>query len=407
MKKTLVALAALASVSAFAQSSVTISGRVDLGLIKESVSYNFATAPTAAQSLAVAAPGLRLGSANGTSRIQFAGVEDLGGGMAATFVLQQRFNAEAGVNDGSTGGRPTFQGESSVGLRGAFGAVRLGRALTALQLPVGGFEPWGTETTGSVHFVTNAYSTDPRTANSGGLGRTDGIFYNSPNFSGFNFAVSIGLKQGDTPIATANSITGSATAAMANGSAIGSTTLRGLSATSTSIGGGKNLTSLYAGYANGPLSVGIATETNRDNDKLTALFGSYNLGVANLMATTSKTKNSPNGITSIGATTPVGVLNSSNFSLGATIPFGAAVGKVGYARASQEHRLIGADSKVTKFGFGMDYNLSKRTKFYTDVGITKLTPNAIAAAALGTATGTPAVNGRKVTGIDFGVNHNF
>ena len=134
MKKSLVALAAFAATASFAQSSVTISGVADIGL-----QYNNQTVNAAGVANGTGANKLQLGAGN-NNRIIFAGVEDLGGGMATTFNFQLRLdptrgNAERGTNDigyaatGATAAtantatsRPLFQGESTVGLRGGFGA---------------------------------------------------------------------------------------------------------------------------------------------------------------------------------------------------------------------------------------------------------------------------------------------
>ena len=108
MKKTLIALAAVAATgAAFAQSSVTLDGVVELGVVNPAG----ANTPT------------RLDAANGASQIRFRGTEDLGGGLKANFVLAQRLSLESGGNDGTANGRPTFQGESTVGLSGGFGSI--------------------------------------------------------------------------------------------------------------------------------------------------------------------------------------------------------------------------------------------------------------------------------------------
>lgn len=109
MKKALklTALAALVSVcgSVAAQSSVTVYGRVDLGVRHES---------GAAKNNSVAT-----GSFNA---VGFRGVEDLGGGLNAYFDLQHRFAADTGVAN-----TPFWDEISVVGLRGSFGQIQLGR----------------------------------------------------------------------------------------------------------------------------------------------------------------------------------------------------------------------------------------------------------------------------------------
>jgi len=88
MKKSLIALAALAATGAFAQSSVQIDGLVDAGF--QSNKYQ-----------GVSANGFDQNGA-GTTQINFRGTEDLGGGLKANFRLENDFsvvnnNANQGV----------------------------------------------------------------------------------------------------------------------------------------------------------------------------------------------------------------------------------------------------------------------------------------------------------------------
>ena len=78
MKKTLVALAALAATGAFAQSTVSIWGAVD-------ASYNYASADLAAGNQTKSFMG---NSQLGSSKLGFSGLEDLGGGLKAKFWLE-------------------------------------------------------------------------------------------------------------------------------------------------------------------------------------------------------------------------------------------------------------------------------------------------------------------------------
>ena len=109
MKKTVLALAAIAASSAaFAQSSVTLSGVVDASV--ESVKGDHSVTRVSSDNLA-------------SSRIVFKGVEDLGGGLKATFLLDSSLKTDTGAADSSR-----FFGRSAyVGLTGGFGEVRLGR----------------------------------------------------------------------------------------------------------------------------------------------------------------------------------------------------------------------------------------------------------------------------------------
>ena len=305
MKKTLVAIAAFAAVSSFAQSSVTIYGRVDAALTKPG-----------------GAP-LRIDAGNGTSRIGFRGVEDLGGGMRATFDLQHRFQVETGDLDGSAGTRPFWQGNSFVGLGGSWGDVHIGRRLTAYRNVDNVGDAFGVERVASLAASTVASDTRGTNGIGGaGLARTDQVYYESPNMSGFKAAVSLGLKTGDVnPVST----------------------------------GTAGLFSTALWYGNGPMLLAFGYESNRNKDKGYTLGGTYDFGAAKLFA--GYVSNDPVGI----------VKATKTLQLGVTVPVGAATIKAGYARINNPTPI--ADSN--KLGLGMDYALSKRTKLFTNLGKVK------------------------------------
>ena len=106
MKRTLIiaAIATLATGAAWAQSSVTLYGRLNLTMermdnrgVKTSVLNNNA------------------------SRLGFKGVEDLGGGLKAGFVLEAGLSPDTGATGSTFFGR-----QSEVNLTGGFGMLRLG-----------------------------------------------------------------------------------------------------------------------------------------------------------------------------------------------------------------------------------------------------------------------------------------
>ena len=113
MKKTLIALAAVAASSAaFAQSSVTLYGSLDLSV--ESVKGEKSVT--------------RVTSGNHTtSRFGVKGVEDLGGGLKAKFNLEAPINADTGEVKGNFWNRQAW-----LGLQGGFGELRLGRQDTPI-----------------------------------------------------------------------------------------------------------------------------------------------------------------------------------------------------------------------------------------------------------------------------------
>jgi predicted porin len=121
MKKLLIASAALAMVAGTvqAQSSVTISGRIDQSI--------------GAHDLGVAGQG-NVGKVNSnvyaTSRITFSGVEDLGGGMKAGFFLESGLSPDAGTAGSTSTTGQFFSRESNMYVSGGFGEIRVGKITT-------------------------------------------------------------------------------------------------------------------------------------------------------------------------------------------------------------------------------------------------------------------------------------
>lgn len=100
-----------------AQSSVTLYGVVDVSI--ESVKGNDTLT--------------RISSSNlNSSRLGFKGVEDLGGGLKAKFVLETAISADTGANGGGTA--RFWDRAAWVGLGGDWGEVRLGRIDSAIAL---------------------------------------------------------------------------------------------------------------------------------------------------------------------------------------------------------------------------------------------------------------------------------
>jgi predicted porin len=135
MKKHLIAIAVASAVATPAIAQVSLSGNLDIGVGKTEVNNVSRTSTVSGMFV--------------TPDIRFSGSEDLGGGLRATFRLTQEFNVSDGryvdsltgtgtgattaastpqdVNGATTAtfGESRFQ-ETSVGLSGAFGSVKLG-----------------------------------------------------------------------------------------------------------------------------------------------------------------------------------------------------------------------------------------------------------------------------------------
>ena len=337
MKKSLVALAALAATGAFAQSTVTISGQVDVGMVN----------PVGAAKTRVDQ------AANGANFINFGGSEDLGGGLRATFRMNQRFSPDTGGMDGSASNRPLMQGESTVGLAGSFGAIRIGRALTAVQAWLPQSDPWGTYQAASLaggvgpgSYYTAGGSGGPNTTgdnvagSASGVARIDGVYYNSPSFGGLTVDVTYAPK--------ANQLTGA------------------------TVNAPRNFSSVALSYAAGPLSVRFGQEKNRQGDEITAYQASYDFGVAKLQGGYT--------VLDLASTT----VDRKGYTVAAIVPMGAITLKGGYTQS--KNGSAAADLKKT--GIGLDYALSKRTTLYTSYA----RDNALAT---------------DKSGFDFGIRHAF
>jgi predicted porin len=111
--------------TAAAQSSVTVYGKVDLGLRKAVGTDN--------KELATGSDG----------RLGFRGTEDLGNGLKAFFNIEHRFFPNTGAIDGSQ----FWKGVSRVGLSGGWGSIALGRQqIAAFTLVQDQVDPFGADT---------------------------------------------------------------------------------------------------------------------------------------------------------------------------------------------------------------------------------------------------------------------
>ena len=125
MKKTLVAVAAMAAVTG-AMAQATIYGNIDQALTKSRTTV----------------AGVQTGSSTGmssyqmgSSQIGFKGEEDLGSGLKASFLHEMGVNTE---KDTVSSTRQAY-----VGLSGGFGAVRIGKQYSMAFFNLLGSDPFG------------------------------------------------------------------------------------------------------------------------------------------------------------------------------------------------------------------------------------------------------------------------
>ena len=382
MKKSLVALAVLAATGAFAQSSVTLYGRMDLG------TYGIKTDSTSAATLlnpagvTTTAKANELAGAQGQwtgNRLGVRGSEDLGGGLKANFQYEFRLDPDA-VNATAAGAGGATFGRTRLALlqvAGDFGSVTIGTYMNPFDdiRSQAGIYGSGLNSGG----VPGAYTLDKinGATNPGTLGfnarSTNSIGYRSPVFGG-GFTASFGTTQQDSEAA---GVVNKA------GGYIGS-----------------------VGYSNGPVNAlvaygrGKATVTPGEG-KITdfGLKASYNLGVAvpYFMYENAKAESSNLGVFAVSN-------NSRGYEIGSTFPMGAFTPFVLFASNNQSPvsavpqinpaNITGNDTKTTAYQLGTKYDLSKRTFVYGGFGSSK---NAVKNT-------TVAV---KSTGYALGLVHNF
>ncbi len=258
MKKSLLALTILGAFSgaAFAQSSVTVYGIVDLGVGSER---------NATQTKTSLLSGVQSGS-----RLGFKGTEDLGGGMSAIFQIENGFAADTGngLQTSTTSPNMIFGRRATVGLTGDFGAVNLGRRNTPYFNAMDSVDPM------SVGFAGNATNIFATT----GIRMNNSVFYTTPNFNGVTAEVAYGF--GEVP---------------------------GDTSASRQIGGS-------IAYVGGPVSVALAHHnvndtTATDSAKNTVITGKYdfNVAIAHLAyARNTGTGTADNNDLLVGVTLPFG-----------------------------------------------------------------------------------------------------
>jgi predicted porin len=336
MQKKLIALAiAGLSGAAFAQSTVTVSGNVDLGYY----SGSFQTATAMDNKTAAASNG------SSTSSLTFSGSEALGNGMKANFVLSTDFVAGSNAST-------LLNSQNYLELAGGFGSVKLGNINNAALIALMGSQPYGTAI-GSGN--SGGFSRLSRSGNNGAFGaivaegetisalttapssgarmvRTNNsLMYSTPSFSGFSASYQYAAKNSDAAVAAAGNTAG--------------------------------MGELGLAYNNGPINVwftntqinvgSVAVNPAGANEKVThnQLTGNYTFGPATVYAGWTSSKSS------VAATADSRSWNLAlKYAISGALSAGINVVKV-------DDKLIGnQDRSLT--GLGLDYALSKRTTAY-------------------------------------------
>lgn len=325
MKKSLLALAALSAIAgaASAQSSVTISGVIDVGLEK--------TTGTALQLTS---------SKMATSNITFKGVDDLGGGLKAGFTVSHEFNGDNGDSSVPSGGTGWGNFGSWVGLSGDFGSVDVGNVFTSTfkshQTPNGtkGGSNSGAYTVlafdgcdpAAAAAVTGQVGT-PAQSNVTSCAHVfsrNTVQYNSPSVAGLSASLDVVFPEAGTPLPS-------------HGHTVG------------------------LKYVMGPVDVRTAVERGLGKGKdLTLVSASLNTSFAKFFVNFENDHNrttAKNSAYLVGARVPVGSAGSVWAHIGSKAEGGATV--------------AGTVNDLSIFGLGYQHKLSARTSLYTNYGTYK------------------------------------
>lgn len=364
MKKLMAgAFAASLSGVVLAQSTVTIYGLVDMSVSRINKGQsNLTFLPVAL----IGQSGTTTLRPATSSRLGFRGTEDLGGGLRANFLLENRFSPDNG--DMEPGRGPGFFNAATwVGLSGGFGEVRLGRQYVPAFYVGLASDPWSYDynVAGGAGFTRGG---NPITT------ALNAVTYTSPKFGGFTTHLLYGLGEGASSA---------------------------LNAPAGRVGAnfGANVQ-----YADGPLWAGLGYNDARQKD--TAVVNRYwNFGVAydfGFIRPIASVSQGKNNLPSNAA--------SKAYLVGATMPLGggrlkAVVGRydpaiginpnVANSIAPPPGVLAGslptytAGQSTLKVGLGYEYFLSKRSSVHADIGSAK----------------TQAFT--RTTGVEVGVKHVF
>jgi len=315
MKKTLVAVAAMAAVTG-AMANATI-----YGLIDQAYRSDKTTAGTAAATKKTGIDSVL----NGGSAFGFKGSEDLGGGLTASFVMELGYETSDAI--GGMNNRQSF-----VGLAGGFGSVNIGRQYSNIFLAACGNDVSGCAAMVGVNYLVAADSAND-------VRRANAINYNLPSIIP-GVTIQVGKSYGEVET----------------------------SPTKTNAGNGSSYT---LGYSAGGIAATLASES-RENEgnhpafvnaqaasltakrKTTVTGLSYDAGMAKLLYTNTKSAIGT-GVTKFSAT-------------GIVVPMGAA--SIAYQAGTGETKSIASTttSKLKGSLVNFNYSLSKRTTAYVKVG---------------------------------------
>ncbi len=368
MKKSLIALAALAATGLVsAQSSVTMFGLVDLAYGAHKTSSRDGTVFTKTG-------GVMDGSQAG-SRIGFRGTEDLGGGLKASFHLEQGispsqpegYNVRAGSGAHQIIGNGTHttgnNRQTFLGLGGGFGEVRIGYQYTNSYdlVAFNGLNP--------SEFQGGNY----QNASHANGSRANVITYIAPTISGLTIKAQVGGGTGRGTVES-NSVAATGGNGFTKNNNKYMSLLAVYKAGNLTVGAAyskadltqENAATATITNAFGVAGTGATSANSRINRSPNALHivGGYNFGMARVAATITDASND-------GSFTSATASKTKAQQIALWVPFGAAEAFIstGKSEVTPTGGAATTDQKGT--AFGVRYSLSKRTVAYAFSGTDK------------------------------------
>lgn len=265
-----------------------------------------------------------------TSYWGIGGLENLGGGLTATFAVEGFMRVDTGES-GRTPGDPMFSRAANVGLNDHWGAVKIGRVPNPLFQTSAQLNPYGFSTRFSP-LMTQMWIVPYGSSSAGDSGWNNALHYTSPSVGGFNFVGQYGLGEhaanspGDNKVAllkyTSPTLSG-AVAAQEIGNGIGITNAAPKQRT------------VFAGAA-------------------------YDFKAAKAFASYSRNRTDGSG------------RDTKTAHIGLAVPQGAGKWLLAWARAT-ERANVKAPFRRNTAAAGYDYNMSVRTDVYAVYLYDKLT----------------------------------
>lgn len=303
-------LAAMAAAGAVrAQSSVSIYGIIDQGVVKA----NDGTTPGALLPGRGASPDVWTLKAGNTSRLGFRGQEDLGDGAYARFQIEHRFAADTGS---ASNANVFWLGRSVVALGARnWGEVYAGREYSAAYAVALNADPtyWSYVSQLGPAYTYANYTPVAATVEASNIRWANSVGYKSPNLGGLSVEVATALGEGARQRASSGN----------------------------------------AQFKQGPVWIAAGFDRLDSNTHLVLAAAGYDFGVVYPTLSYSRSKGGLNG-------------DAKAFSLSALVPLSFGRTYVSFGSLSP---ATGLDSKMV--GAGIQYDFSKRTLVYTNLGSAK------------------------------------